>query len=372
MAREILADTKLCVSRSHNRPFSARLAAIFRSGVTVSCRDLFDKDNCERRKLPDDAKPDYDIIQFSFVVLNCQGRPLFIQRKKSHTITRGNSILQSCSPWSHPRNQRAPRAIEDMRFYAEQEIQFRAPKYELGFLGVGHRLRKGINYYFFVFVVRHRHLAPVVCLKTDFDKLLGHRTARSRHLLESGSMDDLVFQALMARTSATPASHYRGPDAWFLLDVSGDFERAFFARSASRDVFISHSTEDDKLINRLVRDLTGRGIHCWVDHYDGEAGTVFARALSKTIRSTLVTIVACSPHIKNSAWVGQEIEQALAVRGSSNRIVPVLLHGTPEADIPMRLKDRLWRDLSQNWKGGVELLVQDIQAKLARQRRKRH
>lgn len=60
-------------------------------------------------------------------MLNNEDKPLFIERlERTHRITTGVSILESCSPVSTLG--RFPRSIDDIKNYFEQEVKIMHPK----------------------------------------------------------------------------------------------------------------------------------------------------------------------------------------------------------------------------------------------------
>lgn len=188
-----MVDQKRCVPKESN--FSRRMSDFFDRWMTLPFEELFNEDNTIVTRLKHANKSDYDIIQFSFVILNKEKNPLFIERRE-HDITRGFSILQSCSPYTHPEGWTYPRSLDNIRFYFEQEVECEPSDYDIDLLGFARNVRKGINYYFYVFRVDFHVEKPDIFIKTEGDPLKGFRNLDSSHLLRGNKVDLLVMRAL--------------------------------------------------------------------------------------------------------------------------------------------------------------------------------
>jgi hypothetical protein len=206
MAREKKTDTKFCIDRKSE--FSEKLSDHFERGKVLPFEELWDRENRMQLELTDKEKQNYDIIQFSFVMLNNEDKPLFIERKeKAHRITTGGSILQSCSPVTSPIGT-FPRSIADIEFYFEQEVKIKHPKppdYKIDLLGIARNVRKRINYYFYIFCVKFPVKEPNLSLRKDPDVILGFYDPNSKRQLLKGKKVDLrVLKALFPQFEVPP------------------------------------------------------------------------------------------------------------------------------------------------------------------------
>ena len=204
MYRVQLTDKKFCIDRIS--PFSTKLSDHFERGNTLSFEELWR--NREELGLKDSEKTNYDIIQFSFVMLNCEGKPLYIERQKeAHHITTGISILQSCSPGSIHGS--FPRSISDIKFYFEQEVETtkhqKPSDYEIDLLGIAKNVRKGINYYFYIFRVKFSVKNPKLLLRKDPDKVLSLDDSNSKfQSLKDKKVDLRVLKVLFPQFELPP------------------------------------------------------------------------------------------------------------------------------------------------------------------------
>src|SRR5262245_21948549 len=112
-------------------------------------------------------------------------------------------------------------------------------------------------------------------------------------------------------------------------------------RSRKKDemysIFISHSSDDTQLAQRLSRDLSRRGhsARTYADLREEAGGEVTAESLGETISSSDYYVPVINPAIQEEPWLSRDINRALAQEAPSGRvtIVPILKKGSvlPEA-----------------------------------------
>lgn len=110
-----------------------------------------------------------------------------------------------------------------------------------------------------------------------------------------------------------------------------------FVGSASEEaphIFISYSRSDMPFIQRMVRDLQGRGVNVWVDHVGLKPGTSdWENALRSAIQSADGIVLVASPASRKSPYVRDELAIARAAR---RPVYPVWAAGEIWSDsIPM-------------------------------------
>jgi hypothetical protein len=136
-------------------------------------------------------------------------------------------------------------------------------------------------------------------------------------------------------------------------------------------VFLSYVREDQALIDRLVGDLTDRGIKVWLDRQDIAPGVHWKDAIRKAIRTGDYFIACFSIHYHRKTKTYMNHELALAIEELSqfparrSWFLPVLLSGqeVPDRSIPGggSLCDLQYVDLGADWYGGIDRLVRAIQ-----------
>ena len=97
-------------------------------------------------------------------------------------------------------------------------------------------------------------------------------------------------------------------------------------------VFLSHSHEDHKIVEKLHDTLQGDGIRCWYDQHDMTAGPVEDQ-IDRAIQAHPTVVLVLSKHSVDSDWVIWEAKKARDLEKKSKR--PALC--------PIAL-DRAWED----------------------------
>jgi WD40 repeat protein len=96
-----------------------------------------------------------------------------------------------------------------------------------------------------------------------------------------------------------------------------------FSSLAADDIFISYSRKDgNTYVVGLANELTRRGFSCFFDRLGTDADRNLPATLRHKIKSCAMLVVVGSPAARESAFVAQEIDDFVQVRGSS-RTVPI-------------------------------------------------
>lgn len=119
-------------------------------------------------------------------------------------------------------------------------------------------------------------------------------------------------------------------------------------------IFISYSRRDEVVMRRIVKYLREQGINAWVDNEKLVPGTpIWEYEIEKAIRGAFAIVVVLSPDAKKSEWVLREITLADQFH---KRVFPVLVGGTDEDSIPLRLITRQFVDLRKDESTGLKSL----------------
>ena len=76
------------------------------------------------------------------------------------------------------------------------------------------------------------------------------------------------------------------------------------------DVFISHSSIDKAIADKLCEALEAKGLKCWIAPRDIAAGSEWAAAISEAISETKVMLLVYSHNSAQSTQVPKEINLA--------------------------------------------------------------
>lgn len=119
-------------------------------------------------------------------------------------------------------------------------------------------------------------------------------------------------------------------------------------------IFISYSRRDEEVMREIAFFLRDQGFKVWVDNEKLIPGTpAWEESIEKAIKDALVVIVILSPDSKNSEWVRREITYSDQFQ---KRVIPVLVKGTEETSLPIRLVTRQFVDYRQNEESGLKAL----------------
>jgi hypothetical protein len=103
--------------------------------------------------------------------------------------------------------------------------------------------------------------------------------------------------------------------------------------------FISYSSKDDDLAQRLYADLQARNVHCWFAPEDLKIGDKFRMRIDEAIRVHDKLLLVLSENSVNSAWVEKEVETAFEKeqrQGGKPVLFPIRLDGA------VMKTDRAW------------------------------
>ena len=114
-------------------------------------------------------------------------------------------------------------------------------------------------------------------------------------------------------------------------------------KKGSYRVFISHSSRDRWICERIKECVERYGAVAWLDTIEIPVGGTVPESVIKGIRSSDELLVVLSPATKSSEWVSAEIGMAM-VLGLS--IAPVLLH-VDRNELPGMIRDKTPVDINQ-------------------------
>jgi hypothetical protein len=121
-------------------------------------------------------------------------------------------------------------------------------------------------------------------------------------------------------------------------------------------VFISHASTDKPFVDRLVQDLTSRGVPVWYDKLDLKVGDSIPGAINEGLTAAKYFLLVLSKASVGSRWVQEEMNAALMhqVASGGTFIVPVMLE---DCDVPPLLKHRRHADFRTDYGAGLTDLL---------------
>jgi TIR domain./Restriction endonuclease. len=124
-------------------------------------------------------------------------------------------------------------------------------------------------------------------------------------------------------------------------------------------VFLSYSSKDKEVAQRIFQELRKKGIHIGLDSLEIKPGDSITNAIDETLSASDYLVVLLSPNSVKSRWVQYELATA-ANRKLLKRditLLPVLIRN---ADIPASLKAYQYLDLRRDFDHGVAELAERI------------
>ena len=194
--------------------------------------------------------------------------------------------------------------------------------------------------------------------------------------LEKAAIAHTVFcRTSLERVSGLDSCHHHGPSSfdYATLTASGPLPEIFLRGCGLPDdyieylktvwhdpiefysAFISYSSKDDALAQRLYSDLQAKGVRCWFAPEDLKIGEKFRLKINEAIRFHDKLLLLLSANSLLSDWVETEVEAALERERREKRTVlfPVRLDDVfMDAETPWAANLRQTRHIGDftNWK----------------------
>ena len=143
------------------------------------------------------------------------------------------------------------------------------------------------------------------------------------------------------------------------LEELAQFERQ---STAVGGVFVSYSHSDNDVVDGLTARFERDRINYWRDDKDLLVGDVIDEAISRGIHQSILFLIVLTPNSITSRWVHRELDEAAHEEVESGKVVlPVLAKNLPANEIPLRLRRKLYVDLSgQGFESGYQKLATSI------------
>ncbi|MGF1533726.1 MAG: toll/interleukin-1 receptor domain-containing protein [Bernardetiaceae bacterium] len=130
-------------------------------------------------------------------------------------------------------------------------------------------------------------------------------------------------------------------------DILCDFvvESRKNAENRHTDIFICYAAEDKAIRDQVIRALSRHALTTWIHDKDIQKGAEYGRAIEQGIEGADNFFFFVSPQSVKSEYCLKELNHAILYH---KRLVPLLIHSTPEADIPEALRGLQYIDFTDN------------------------
>ena len=139
------------------------------------------------------------------------------------------------------------------------------------------------------------------------------------------------------------------------LDLLGKQEALSMA---APEVFLSYSSRDRDLAERLARDLSKQGIPVFLEQDSLEPGHRWEEQIRNALERAEAMVVLLTPASLDSQWV--TMEWRVGLESSSRRVIPVLAGGVGFEQIPLELGDLQWIHLGDDYRAGVAAIADAV------------
>jgi len=121
-------------------------------------------------------------------------------------------------------------------------------------------------------------------------------------------------------------------------------------------VFLSYSSSDRKVAERIAEALEESGTRVWFDQYALEPGASWTEDIDRALKATDLVVVLLSRQYVQSKWVQQELAAAYGreMETRAVTVVPVMLE---DCDVPRALASKQFFDLCGDLDGGIATLA---------------
>jgi hypothetical protein len=127
-------------------------------------------------------------------------------------------------------------------------------------------------------------------------------------------------------------------------------------RTASPDIFVSHSSRDKPAAIHLATFLNFCSIDVWLDDWEIEVGHSLTEEIAKAMEASRFIAILITENYNKSVWTKTEYKKALAREQKEQRTVmlPIIVG---KAEIPEFLEDKVYIDLRKEYLTGIVNLV---------------
>ncbi|HEX2622971.1 MAG TPA: toll/interleukin-1 receptor domain-containing protein, partial [Phototrophicaceae bacterium] len=120
------------------------------------------------------------------------------------------------------------------------------------------------------------------------------------------------------------------------------------------DVFVSHSTNDDKTADIIHEALSVRELRIWMDHKCLAPGSNFDETINTQLRLCPYFLLLVSKSSLMSREVGGEWRTAI---NNDKKILLIIIDDTAYKDLPATLSNIQAINFYNNWDEGIQELI---------------
>lgn len=129
-----------------------------------------------------------------------------------------------------------------------------------------------------------------------------------------------------------------------------------------KDIFISYSSKDKEIVDKIFEDLKKRKIKVWLDRWDIKPGSNIVSEIQKGLDNSSFILAVLTPNSVESNWVEEEWTSQFwdQVNEKKIRVIPAVFGDVPKDKIPIFLKNKSRIDLKNDYAPEIDRLIQFI------------
>jgi len=137
-------------------------------------------------------------------------------------------------------------------------------------------------------------------------------------------------------------------------------ERIYQLGNQSIKLFISYSSHDKKIAQKIAKSLKNRGYRVWLDEWEIRVGDSIIDKIGKGIIGSDFLLILLSKKSVESKWVKQELNVAKMNEINKNKvfILPVLIE---DCNIPSMISDKKYANLRVSYRRGISEILKVLQ-----------
>ncbi len=135
-------------------------------------------------------------------------------------------------------------------------------------------------------------------------------------------------------------------------------------KSKSRDIFISYSSHDKAVAEKIAEWLKSEGLEVWYDKWEILVGHDIVDKVYTGIRDSRFLLVLLSEKSVKSKWVQQEINAAklTEIESGYTVVLPAIIDEKAKPLIPEALKTKRYANLAANFESAMSEIVRAVSA----------
>ncbi len=130
--------------------------------------------------------------------------------------------------------------------------------------------------------------------------------------------------------------------------------------ASMKRIFVSYSSHDREVAQRVCQSLEKAGVRCWIAPRDIAPGANWGGSIAEAIDDAVAMVLVFSRNADNS----DQIKKELVLAGDAHKVViPARVEDLLPIDPSFRyeLSSRQWIDLFDDWEAGIARIVERVQ-----------